>query len=973
MKKGKKKIFWQIAGALSSLLLVVIVVILLIVGAGAAIGAMWDEVRGLFTNKFFTTEEDKQAQYRIFYELNAGRLSASDLLYALTELDLTDESRQTVYDAFTEEGIVSMEDFLEVLRVCSKYEPSTYISGIRQYRTIKRTYSAKEFERFLRSMESYVIDQDSGETYTEQWEKLQGYFDEISAARSADSYKAALTAAYTELELMEENCGPKAFLYTEYLYRRSEIAEMEIQPATVDYQITGMKNLDDPKKQSVTVIFEVCLEDNAATISDYNYWLDYGLTWKSIYALAVMEAFERQEEEETSSSEIEAGLDVGSETEATEESGETEEPMLQIDLEFVEEACQTLLASQTAVELENNSVREIDSYLGQKGYPTLATRRAMPVDSDILSKLPYQDQVEGDPYEEKGQSSWKNITSVCNKFRSSLGSYLAVVSEENDRVTGYQLRSEWDSFLSNCSSLMGTADFEYDMLELYLEFMPGGETEVDTIESYREAYEEKGHIAKQFSYDSPIYLATVQLISQGSTGEIINNGYAYFNSFGQTSATILYTPTDSTCGSTQFDSAGNQVYRALSQVEIDTILNGLHTTEDRYKLVKLALESVGKIPYSQLQNGSLIAKYGSREANARMDSPRYLDCSAFISWCYFKTGIYDFGASAYTGTFTAAGSARASLAQMQPGDWMVWFGQNHHVVMFVGWSEDGFPVVVDENGSGNGGIDGCGGTPGNIRYRKLTNWQDYAYIRYIIPGEAPEFDHTDNDQIKEDQKDEATIVLDPALASNSITRQEPVGPGASQTVIGLEGGITAANGYTESQFTLDVALKVQKYLEENFSYLNVLLTRSSPSCNMTNAERAQMANERNPLALVQIRANSSIYNGQSGGEILAPSGSNQYLNQVDPQLTEDSKLLAVDIADSMSRGIVATSVRENDGRAIINYSEHPVCIVRCGYLTNPSEATNLQDEEYQQRLAEAIGNGLIQFYLDHGSNQNRTD
>ena len=71
--------------------------------------------------------------------------------------------------------------------------------------------------------------------------------------------------------------------------------------------------------------------------------------------------------------------------------------------------------------------------------------------------------------------------------------------------------------------------------------------------------------------------------------------------------------------------------------------------------------------------------------------------------------------------------------------------------------------------------------------------------------------------------------------------------------------------------------------------------------------------------------------------------------------------------------ITTTSVRENDGRAIINYSEHPVCIVRCGYLTNPSEATNLQDEEYQQRLAEAIGNGLVQFYLDHGSNQNRTD
>ena len=53
------------------------------------------------------------------------------------------------------------------------------------------------------------------------------------------------------------------------------------------------------------------------------------------------------------------------------------------------------------------------------------------------------------------------------------------------------------------------------------------------------------------------------------------------------------------------------------------------------------------------------------------------------------------------------------------------------------------------------------------------------------------------------------------------------------------------------------------------------------------------------------------------------------------------------------------------GKYIINHVEIPVTIVECGFLSNPKEASLLENDEYQNRLAWGIYNGIIDyFYLD---------
>ena len=49
--------------------------------------------------------------------------------------------------------------------------------------------------------------------------------------------------------------------------------------------------------------------------------------------------------------------------------------------------------------------------------------------------------------------------------------------------------------------------------------------------------------------------------------------------------------------------------------------------------------------------------------------------------------------------------------------------------------------------------------------------------------------------------------------------------------------------------------------------------------------------------------------------------------------------------------------------------ETPIAIVECGFLTNPSESVLLQNEEYQQKVAEAIAEG-VRMYMEKESSEN---
>ena len=50
------------------------------------------------------------------------------------------------------------------------------------------------------------------------------------------------------------------------------------------------------------------------------------------------------------------------------------------------------------------------------------------------------------------------------------------------------------------------------------------------------------------------------------------------------------------------------------------------------------------------------------------------------------------------------------------------------------------------------------------------------------------------------------------------------------------------------------------------------------------------------------------------------------------------------------------------GKYIIEHVEIPIAIIECGFLSNPEESQLLQQDEYQNKIAWGIYNGIMDYF-----------
>jgi N-acetylmuramoyl-L-alanine amidase len=228
-------------------------------------------------------------------------------------------------------------------------------------------------------------------------------------------------------------------------------------------------------------------------------------------------------------------------------------------------------------------------------------------------------------------------------------------------------------------------------------------------------------------------------------------------------------------------------------------------------------------------------------------------------------------------------------------------------------------------------------------------------------GKAPstkdeEVRSSDDTEIKSKNR---LIAIDAGHQSTGNNEKEPIGPGASTTKPKVSSGTRGvATGVPEYKLNLVIALKVQKELLSR-GY-DVYMIRDTNDVNLSNKERAEMANESGADLFIRIHADGSENSSVSGTSTLYPSEDNPYV----ASLYEDSYALSKAIVDSMcdqtgarNRGAIA-----RDDMSGINWCTIPVSIIEMGYMSNKKEDKLMQTEEYQDKMVEGICDGIDAYY-----------
>lgn len=179
-------------------------------------------------------------------------------------------------------------------------------------------------------------------------------------------------------------------------------------------------------------------------------------------------------------------------------------------------------------------------------------------------------------------------------------------------------------------------------------------------------------------------------------------------------------------------------------------------------------------------------------------------------------------------------------------------------------------------------------------------------------------------------------------------------------------GAQSSRGTTEAETNLKIALKLQNLLETSGS--TVILTRSDENAiydlDSTTLRqkkisdihnRVKIGNESSADIFVSIHLNKIPEQQYWGWQCFYKNGDEKSIN------------LAKQIQLNLNEAIQKENKRvamKLDTVYIMKHVEIPISIVECGFLSNPEEEKQLLEDNYQNRLAWGIFNGITDYFYN---------
>lgn len=204
-----------------------------------------------------------------------------------------------------------------------------------------------------------------------------------------------------------------------------------------------------------------------------------------------------------------------------------------------------------------------------------------------------------------------------------------------------------------------------------------------------------------------------------------------------------------------------------------------------------------------------------------------------------------------------------------------------------------------------------------------------------------------------------TVCIDAGHQLHGNNEKEPDGPGATQMKAKVSSGTSGkVSGLPEYRLNLSVSLKLKDILLER-GY-RVVMVRETNEVDISNSERAAIANNANADVFLRIHGDSSEDTSVNGAMTICQTKKNKYNADLYPK----SRLLSECVLDNLCEktGAKKRRVWETDTMSGINWCRVPVTIVEMGCMSNKEEDLLLASDEYQSLLAEGIADGVDTYF-----------
>lgn len=202
------------------------------------------------------------------------------------------------------------------------------------------------------------------------------------------------------------------------------------------------------------------------------------------------------------------------------------------------------------------------------------------------------------------------------------------------------------------------------------------------------------------------------------------------------------------------------------------------------------------------------------------------------------------------------------------------------------------------------------------------------------------------------------VVIDPGHQQKANLNLEPIGPGATTQKYKVTDGTTGVvTKKREAVLVLEMAFVLKEKLEAKG--IQVLMTRTSQDVDISNKERATLANDHKANLFLRLHADGSENPNQSGFAVLTPAEGSPYTKEIYAESLQISQTIVKKMRENQQ--VKVNGIKFRDDLSGFNWSKVPGVLLELGFMSNHEEDKKLSDPQYVNSLLQSVADSVDEY------------